>query len=66
MRRGDTLWSLASRSLGPDAGAAEIAAEWPRWYAANRSVIGSNPDHLEPGQRLRPPAAADLPPGGVR
>jgi resuscitation-promoting factor RpfA len=66
VRRGDTLWSLASRSLGPDAGAAEIAAEWPRWYAANRSVIGSNPDHLEPGQRLRPPAAADLPFGGVR
>ena len=65
VRRGDTLWSLASRSLGPDAGAAEIAAEWPRWYGANRRVIGSNPDHLEPGQRLRHPTAAGLP-GGVR
>jgi hypothetical protein len=56
VHRGDSLWSIAARYLGPDAGPAEIAAEWPRWYAVNRSVIGPNPDHLEPGQRLRPPA----------
>lgn len=56
VRRGDTLWDIAARHLGPAAGIAEIAAEWPRWYAANRTVIGPDPDHLEPGQRLHAPA----------
>ncbi len=56
VRRGDTLWDLAARHLGSGAGTAEIAAEWPRWYAANRSVIGPDPDQLVPGQHLRPPA----------
>ncbi len=55
VRRGDTLWDLASRHLGPGATDAEIAREWPRWYAANAVVIGPDPDHLEPGQRLLPP-----------
>ncbi len=55
MRRGDTLWALAARRLGPDATDAEIAAEWPRWYGANDAVIGSDPDLLLPGQRLSPP-----------
>ncbi len=57
VRRGDTLWDLAARQLGPGAGTARIAAEWPRWYAANRALIGPDPDRLEPGQRLRVPAA---------
>ncbi len=55
VRRGDTLWDLAARHLGPDAGDAEIAAEWPRWHGANREVIGADPDLLLPGQRLHPP-----------
>lgn len=60
VRRGDTLWDLAARHLGPGAGPVRIAAEWPRWYAANRAVIGPDPDRLEPGQRLRvPDAGAD-------
>jgi nucleoid-associated protein YgaU len=55
---GDSLWSLAAHELGPDASAAEIAARWPEWYAANRQVIGSDPDLILPGQVLRIPAAA--------
>ena len=55
VRRGDTLWSLAERHLGPGATDAEIAVEWPHWFTANRDVIGNDPDHLVPGERLRPP-----------
>lgn len=58
VRPGDTLWSLAAQSLGPGATAAAINARWHAWYAANRTVIGADPDLLHPGQRLRPPAAA--------
>lgn len=54
--RGDTLWHIAARHLGPGATDAEIALEWPRWYAANRDVIGADADHLVPGQQLRQPA----------
>ena len=56
VRAGDSLWTLASRQLGPGASAAEIAAAWPRLYAANRAVIGTDPDLIHPGQRLVPPA----------
>lgn len=55
VRRGDTLWDIAARALGPDASAAEIAASWPRWHATNRSTIGPDPDLILPGQLLRPP-----------
>src|SRR4051812_27971727 len=55
VRRGDTLWSIAARHLGPSASDAEIAHEWPRWYAANRDALGDDPDLLLPGQQLRPP-----------
>lgn len=54
--RGDSLWSIAAAHLGPGATDAEVAAAWPRWWAANRHVIGSDPDLLRPGQILRPPA----------
>jgi hypothetical protein len=56
VRNGDTLWGIAARHLSADASVAEIAAEWPRWYEANRRVIGTDPDLIRPGQRLRPPA----------
>jgi LysM repeat protein len=58
VHRGDTLWGIAARRLGPRASVAEIAAEWPRWHAANRRVIGGNPHLIRPGQRLRVPAPA--------
>ncbi len=55
VRRGDTLWGLVHRHLGAGATEAEVAAVWPRWYAANRAVIGADPDLLLPGQVLRVP-----------
>jgi hypothetical protein len=62
IRRGDNLWDLAARHLGPGATDAEIAAAWPRWFTTNRAVIGSDPDLLRPGWRLHPPSST---PGGV-
>ena len=55
MRRGDSLWSIAARHLGPDASDAEIARAWPAWFEANRDVVGDDPDLLRPGQVLRAP-----------
>lgn len=57
VRRGDTLWSIAARHLGGDPSDAEVAAAWPAWHAANRDVVGEDPDLLLPGQVLRAPEA---------
>jgi len=57
VRPGDCLWLIAARRLGPGASAAEVAHEWPRWYALNRNVIGGDPDVIHPGQALVPPPA---------
>ncbi len=56
VRPGDSLWRIAARHLGERASTARIAAAWPRWYAANRRVIGADPDLIEPGQHLQAPA----------
>ncbi|KDA44603.1 LysM peptidoglycan-binding domain-containing protein [Frankia sp. BMG5.23] len=53
--RGDSLWSIAARHLGPNATQEQIAAEWPRWWAANSDLIGHDPNLIFPGQRLKPP-----------
>lgn len=58
VHRGDTLWSIAAARLGPQADAQAIAAEWPRWYAANRHLIGNDPDLLRVGARLLTPDLA--------
>ncbi|WP_051466094.1 MULTISPECIES: LysM peptidoglycan-binding domain-containing protein [Pseudofrankia] len=55
VHRGDSLWTIAARHLGPSATDAQIAAEWPRWWAANQDAIGPDPGLILPGQRLRPP-----------
>jgi hypothetical protein len=55
VHRGDTLWSIVRDHLGPEATDAEVAAEWPRWHAVNRQVIGPDADVLLPGQVLQPP-----------
>jgi hypothetical protein len=52
---GDTLWAIAARDLAADASDALIGARWQAIYAANRAVIGPDPDVIEPGQRLRLP-----------
>ena len=56
VHRGDALWDVAARHLGPGASAADIAREWPRWYATNRGVIGPDPDLIHPGDVLVPPS----------
>lgn len=58
---GDSLWSIARQHLPAGGDDSQTAAEWPRWYAINRAVVGSDPDLLLPGQRLHPPVN---PPGG--
>jgi hypothetical protein len=55
VHRGECLWDIAARHLGPGATDAEVALAWPAWHEANRSVIGDDPDRVLPGQRLRPP-----------
>jgi nucleoid-associated protein YgaU len=55
VRGGESLWLIAARRLGPHASDSQIAAAWPRWYAANRSVIGDDPALIRPGQVLRTP-----------
>jgi nucleoid-associated protein YgaU len=54
---GDCLWEIAERSLPAGAPVRAVAAEWPRWWAANRALVGDDPDLLLPGQVLRAPAA---------
>ena len=56
VHRGDTLWSIAARHLGPTAAAADIATECHRWFATNRKVIGDDANLILPGQVLRPPS----------
>ena len=60
---GDTLWDIAEQAL-VRAGAApptdaEVAAAWPRWWSANREVVGDDPDLILPGTVLHPPVAGD-------
>jgi len=55
---GDTLWDIVATYLGPEASDVDVALEWPRWYAANRVLIGVSPDILLPGQILQVPAAS--------
>ncbi len=59
VRRGDTLWAIAARSLPPGASAADIARACARWHAANRDVIGDDPNLIFPMQRLVPPLGKD-------
>jgi len=54
---GDSLWSIAEDALGPDADVPALVDHWHRTYAANRQVVGTDPDLIHPGQQL------SLPPG---
>ncbi|MEO7260559.1 MAG: LysM domain-containing protein [Jatrophihabitantaceae bacterium] len=60
VRPGDSLWSIAARRLGAAPTATRIQAEWPRWYAVNRQLIGADPDLLRPGASLLAPRPALL------
>lgn len=56
VRPGDTLWGIAADHLPGHPPQRRIAAAWPRWYAANRAVIGDDPGLIVPGQHLHPPS----------
>ena len=49
VRAGDSLWSVSLARYG-------TGSDWPRLYIVNRVVIGSSPDHIEPGETLAIPA----------
>ncbi|GAB3565446.1 LysM peptidoglycan-binding domain-containing protein [Spelaeicoccus albus] len=57
VRRGDTLWSIAAARLPAGHSPSDVAEAWPRWYEANRTVIGDDPDMLMPGQHLHGPTS---------
>lgn len=52
---GDCLWDIARDQLPVDANAREIAQAWQEIYAANKRVIGQNPDILHAGTTLHIP-----------
>ena len=61
VHRGDTLWDIAARHLGPTASAVDISRAWPAWYNANRAAIGSDPGVIRPGEVLVPPSSSTAP-----
>lgn len=63
---GDSLWRIAAARLRPAAPAADIERRWHRWYAANRALIGPDPDLIIPGQALHPPDPAPQHPRSTR
>jgi resuscitation-promoting factor RpfA len=54
VNRGDCLWAIAAEVLATD-DPARIDRYWKEIFAANRSVIGTDPDKLFPGQILELP-----------
>jgi hypothetical protein len=62
VRPGDSLWAITAARLGRRPTARQVAVTWPRWYAANRAEIGSDPNLIRPGQVLQAPHPA----GGSR
>ena len=55
VRPGDTLWHLARADLPLDATNRAVADRVREIYDANRAAIGTDPDLIRPGQRLRMP-----------
>jgi hypothetical protein len=53
--RGDSLWALAVDGLPEGASLADVDQRWRAIHAANRAVIGDDPDLILPGQQLRLP-----------
>lgn len=60
VRRGDSLWAIASRLLAsPDP--RRVDSAWRSLYRANRSAVGPDPDLLRPGTVLHVPATLVTP-----
>lgn len=60
VRPGDSLWSIAARSLPDNTSAARVDAALREWYQANRDVIGDDPNLIRPGQYLTAPTVMTL------
>jgi LysM domain len=52
---GDSLWTIARRGLPADAPDSAVAARAARIYAANRRLIGDDPNLIFPGQKFTAP-----------
>ncbi|MEN3584241.1 peptidoglycan DD-metalloendopeptidase family protein [Streptomyces sp. ZYX-F-203] len=48
-----TYTVVAGDTLSGIAGSREVRGGWQRLYAANRAIVGEDPDRILPGQRLR-------------
>jgi nucleoid-associated protein YgaU len=59
VRPEDSLWRIAQRLL-PGADDARLATAVVSLHHANRDLLGSDPDLVHPGERLRVPATSDL------
>ena len=57
VKAGESLWTIATDALPPDATVAQVATASAAWYEANRTTIGPDPDLILPGQQLTAPAA---------
>jgi len=53
---GDTLWTIAARSVR-SSDSARVTVAWHRLYAANRAVVGANPSVLQVGSALCVPTS---------
>jgi LysM repeat protein len=56
---GDSLWSISSERLGPNATPRQIDKKIERIYALNRDRIGPDPNLIFPGQEFRVPAPTE-------
>lgn len=52
---GDCLWDIAARALGADTHVVAIDRGWRAIYAANRDLIGADPNLIQPGLVLTLP-----------
>jgi hypothetical protein len=55
VRRGDSLWAIARADLPPGAPDSAVCREVAAVYAANRALIGPDPDLILPGTELTLP-----------
>jgi hypothetical protein len=59
VRPGDSLWSISSARLGPDANVRQIDREVERIYALNQDQIGPDPNLIFAGQELSLPTRGE-------
>jgi len=55
VQAGESLWTIATDALPPEATAAQVASTCAAWYDANRVAIGPDPDLIHPAQQLTAP-----------